>query len=418
MLTKRTIWRASIIGVCGAVILVSVGVFLQRSRGSVQRVARPVATVTTTPQPTSALQWAMVDSPNQGAGDNFLAGIAAINANDIWTAGNYLDDASALHHTLVERWNGSAWVVMPTPAPGGGNSYLSSIAVIDGTDAWAVGEYQQGAGGADHTLIERWNGATWTVAPSPSPGGDIKFLFSIAAVNAHDIWAAGFYQDTATAFSRTLIEHWNGSAWAIVPSPNPGTGNNELYGVAALDANNAWVAGEYHDGSSGIVHTLIERWDGKQWSVVPSPNPGAGNNVLASVAVTDAQHAWVAGYYQTSAGEPSHTLVEQWNGASWSPVASLDPGYSDNELYSIAATDTQNVWSVGNYQDESGTLQSLIERWNGTRWSLEPSPDPGTAANSLDGVAVTDATHAWAVGEFHGNDAFKTLFVQGHAANP
>lgn len=49
---------------------------------------------------------------------------------------------------------------------------------------------------------------------------------------------------------------------------------NFLNGVAGLSSTDAWTVGSYQNGS-GRSRTLIERWDGTQWSVVPSVDPGA-----------------------------------------------------------------------------------------------------------------------------------------------
>lgn len=65
-------------------------------------------------------------------------------------------------------------------------------------------------------------------------------LFGAAAVSASDAWAVG---QSGTSALRTLIERWNGTAWAQVPSPSPGPGNDGLNAVAATSAANAWAVG-------------------------------------------------------------------------------------------------------------------------------------------------------------------------------
>ena len=87
---------------------------------------------------------------------------------------------------------------------------------------------------------------TWSVVPSPSAGQGGNDLFGVATVSASDIWAVGQY--TVCCYSaRMLIEHWNGSNWQIVKSPNVGRNSSELRGVAVVSANNIWAVGTNYD---------------------------------------------------------------------------------------------------------------------------------------------------------------------------
>jgi hypothetical protein len=65
---------------------------------------------------------------------------------------------------------------------------------------------------------------------------------------------------------RTLVQHWNGTTWDVVPSPSPSASQDELLGVAMLSSSYAWAVGYQGD------KTLIERWNGTAWTVQPSPN--------------------------------------------------------------------------------------------------------------------------------------------------
>lgn len=55
---------------------------------------------------------------------------------------------------------------------------------------------------------------------------------------------AGNYDNGATVLS--LILYWNGTKWARVASPNPGSGNS-LYAVAASSGSNVWAVGRFID---------------------------------------------------------------------------------------------------------------------------------------------------------------------------
>jgi len=363
---------------------------------------------------TAAFRWATIASPYPGTGDNQLSSTAVVDAHDAWAIGfDHPQNDSLFYHTLTEHWDGSAWKIVPSPNPGSGNNLLSSIAALAATDAWAVGEYQPGLSGPNHTLIEHWDGTMWSVIPSPNPAGKANLFFSVTAITAVDAWAAGLSQDPTTGILQTLIEQWNGTMWSIVPSVNPGSGNNALYGISAASEHDVWAVGDDQDGLDGIAHTLIEHWDGSAWVAISSPNRGAGSNVLASIDAIAAHDIWAAGYAQNGPSGASQTLIERWNGAAWTVEPTPNPGPRDNEFFSIAALNDHAIWAAGNFQDPSGNLHTLTERWNGTAWTIESTPNPGYTNNSLVGIAAVDANHAWAVGEYHDDTPFQLLILQG-----
>src|SRR5947209_11172460 len=81
----------------------------------------------------------------------------------------------------------------------------------------------------------------WSVVPSPN-GSSSSNLSGVAAVSANDIWAVGSSGNQRSG-AQTLIEHWNGSSWSVVTSPSPATGNNELFSVSAASASSIWAVG-------------------------------------------------------------------------------------------------------------------------------------------------------------------------------
>ena len=65
-------------------------------------------------------------------------------------------------------------------------------------------------------------------------------LVGVAAVTSNDVWAVGY--STSLGVDRTLIERWNGTAWSIVPGPNQGTGLNRLTSVAVVNSSDVWAS--------------------------------------------------------------------------------------------------------------------------------------------------------------------------------
>ncbi len=190
----------------------------------------------------------------------------------------------------------------------------------------AVGYYSPQASGFS-TLVESWNGSTWSVISSPNVPGYSNQLFSVSCISATNCQAAGNYANPAGDFY-TLVESWNGSAMSIVPSPNSANGHGELYGVSCVSSTFCAAVG---DSARSNNTTLVETWNGASWSVIPSPSPGTIDNFLQAVSCVQATQCTAVGSYATTG--PSRTLIEAWNGAAWSVVPSPNEGKSSSNLF-------------------------------------------------------------------------------------
>ncbi len=342
--------------------------------------------------PRACGSWGVVSSPNAGASDNQLFGVAAVSKSNIWTVGFYAN-SNQVYQTLIEHWNGTNWSVVSSPNVGAGGNFLFGVAALSKSNIWAVGD--EASSGLQQTLIEHWNGTSWSVVSSPNIGSESNILQNVVAISANNIWAVGHYSGSMPSYS-TLIEHWNGTKWSIVSSPNAGTTFNFLNGVTAASANNIWTVGSYAN-SSGVDQTLIEHWNGSKWKVVSSPNIGTGSNDLYGVVAVSKNNIWAVGAYPNGSGF-DQTLVEHWNGTSWSVVSSPNVGTRGNFLDAVAAVSANNIWAVGEFNN-NGVFQTLLEHWNGTSWSVVSSPNIGTSNNYLYGVAASKS-NIWAVGYY------------------
>jgi hypothetical protein len=223
----------------------------------------------------------------------------------------------------------------------------------------------------------------------------------VAVVSASNVWAVGWQANRGIA--QTLIEHWNGTQWSVVASPSPASGVNELFGVAVVTATNIWAVGFIANNtpSGPVQKTLIEHWNGTSWSVVKSPSP-ASPPVLNAVAVVSATNVWAVG----NSGF-NQTLIEHWNGTSWSIVKSPSPASGD-DLRGVAAVSASNVWATG-YTVNGSSIQTLVQHWNGTSWQVVKSPNVG-ASPALWAVAAVSANDIWAVGsDNNSNNVMQTL---------
>src|SRR5262249_52463420 len=158
-----------------------------------------------------------------------------------------------------------------------------------------------------------------------------------------------------------------------------------------------------------VERTLIEHWNGTNWTIVTSANNGADFNTLTKVAVVSSNDIWAGGYYRN--GAVSYTLIEHWNGSSWSIVRSASVGSNSNGLKSMAAVAANDIWAVGSYEYDMSTTRTLIEHWNGSAWSIVPSPNAGTDRNELVAVAAGSGV-AWASGWSMNGSIEQTLALQ------
>jgi hypothetical protein len=252
-----------------------------------------------------------------------------------------------------------------------------------------VGEYQDATTFRYRTLIMRWNGTQWSVVPSPNVGTEDNQLKAVAAVSANEVWAVGRYSNTANGQLQTLIMRWNGNQWSVVNSPNVGTGFNYLEGVAAAGPNDVWAVGQWSDLGP---KSLILRWNGSQWNVVAvDPNLTNAHSLYAVTAIS-ANDVWAVGTNNSEA------LALHWDGQAWTRVPGPSIGGTNYAIwYAVSGTSSSDVWAVGTYYEQFAGNRTMIGHWNGTAWRLAASPNP-TEGNLLYGVGAVNGNDAWAAG--------------------
>src|SRR6266567_2267183 len=275
---------------------------------------------------------------------------------------------------------------------------LLSLSILGGTGLPAYAEARDGL-----------SCNPWSRVTSPGAGTSGSELDGVAVVSASDIWAVGSYFNLTLHSSQTLVEHWNGSHWQVVTSPNVGTDNNDLSDVAVDLSGGIWTVGTYFNTAHNHEQTLIERWNGSNWNIMPSPNVGKGDNRLSGVTVELSGNAWAVGEYFNRVLGNFQTLIEHWDGRSWQVVPSLNVGSGDSWLNDVTVDLSGNAWAVGDYADPNNLLQTLVEHWNGIGWQVVPSANPGASNSLLLGVdgggifsPVRVVSRVWAVG-YSGN---------------
>ncbi len=255
------------------------------------------------------------------------------------------------------------------------------------------------------TLIESWNGTAWSIVPSPNDGSNFNELLGVSCVSTTSCQAVGDVLDSISGDPiKTLIESWNGTAWSLVPSPSPGTSANALYGVSCVSATSCKAVGSLTNSTYRVSKTLIESWNGTAWSLVPSPSPGTRSNELYGVSCvpTTSICKAVGGFSNDTGATYTKSLIESWNGTAWSVTPSPKPGTTTNYLTGVSCVSATFCQAVGNYV--------FVESWNGTAWSYFSTPQPGGNGDYFGGVTCSSVTSCKAVGHYAGStDHYKTL---------
>ena len=318
--------------------------------------------------------WTATPKASPSIRDSFLKGVSALSANDAWGVGSQTSD-DGWSQALVEHWDGSSWNVVPAPTPGLASVLTSVVALAPG-DVWAVGYYFEptSSGVGFVTLIEHWDGSSWTVADAPEVKG--KYLNDVTASAADDVWAVG----------DGVAQHWDGTRWTVSDYSNSTTT------ASATGTGDLWAAGPYS----------LRHWDGSNWNPAAAAFPG-DESWVQSLAGIGRGDVWGVGSYSYLVHDnlqPSRTLTVHWDGGAWNVVASPNGG-TGSELYGVDAVSNGDVWAVGH--SDAG---ALVEHWDGKRWRLVPGTTPGDqmlldAASTPDGAVFAVGYSSGSGGDYH-----------------
>ncbi|HLY18036.1 MAG TPA: hypothetical protein VKR61_12480 [Bryobacteraceae bacterium] len=333
-----------------------------------------------------------MSTPNehQGVSNNGLLRAAASSPTDIWAVGQ-----SAIH------FDGTKWTAFPTPMIKGDNtSNLNGLVDFSPTDAWAAGIINIGLANPNQ-IIEHWDGTQWSVFPGPTFASNQQpSLYGMTATAPNNIWAVGAMLTNNQTLS-ALFEHYDGTAWTATEGRFFGFFN----AVSADAPNDIWAVG---------CGNFSEHYDGTAWKLVRAPNVGTGKNCLNGVLALAPNDVWAVGYSTPTTTPPpgqfdvpTLTLTEHFDGTSWTVVPSPNIGpksqYQSNRLLGVVAVSSTDVWAFGSYFAASGSNDqlTLVMHWDGTAWTIVPTPNPkpgGMPNDILFGGVVTAPSNVWLVG--------------------
>ena len=344
---------------------------------------------------TGATGWTVVPSANLSSLDNVLASVSAASATDAWAVGTYLPGGSGVLATLAEHFDGTRWTAFPLPNVGAQVNTLLGVSMPLPGKAWAVGFFVNGKF-QQQTLIEHFDGAVWSVVPSPSPGALQNILYGVAAISDSDVWAVGAEED-ANGLWHALAEHWDGSSWSVVNAVDAGANGNQFYAVKALASNNVYAAGQ-QAGVGFPNQALVEHWNGKTWSVVNSPADPSATALPLGLTATATSVTFVG--QQETDTSPYTTYVAAGAQNSFSIQSTPNSGTGENDLFAATTAADGSTWAVGwDIDTATGNHDPLVLQGINGVWSLIPSPSLGTGTDTgFAGISAIPGGGLWAVG--------------------
>jgi hypothetical protein len=356
--------------------------------------------------------WTVQPAPMFGANDNSLGSVSSANPDDVWAVGNYVPDVTGSNEdatiNLAAHFDGTRWTDTPTPNSGPNFDTLFGVAALPG-QAWAAGT-ALGSNYLPEALLEHWNGSSWQTVSAPAVASTRAILFGVSASSPDNVWAVGTQQaggnsvagsDDSGSFG-TLVEHFDGNSWTVVPAANPGDAGNSFYAVTARSANDVWAVGQ-SVGSSGDV-PLVEHFDGTSWTVVPS---GSHAPVGLLEAVTVKGSTVEAAGQTDGVTSEALPLVASITAGSVAYQSLTNVGGPFSNVNGITTDHQGGLWITGTTFDPNGTydgqpggVQQTLVATDGTGvWQQVGAPSPGTADRVL-GQVVDTGTQMVTVGYF------------------
>jgi hypothetical protein len=365
----------------------------------------------------AASGWGIVTSPDTSAlADNVVTGTTCANAFECWAVGTVISGNGGEPQPLIESWNGSTWSISTSPAPPATAGYgFLAVTCVTGADCWAVGTSPAGGGGGSPVgvLAEHWDGTAWTVVPTPLPAGAAGgYLEGVSCASSADCWAVGSTTSGTGDPLAMLAEHWNGSAWSIVAAAPSGQAYDQLNGVWCVTAADCWAVGSAGPSQQNPTFLpiwpkasgnqgLIEHWDGSSWSIVPSDAAaGPEGSYLTGVTCTGASDCWATGTVTNATGTAGSTLVQHWDGSTWSVVPTPAPaGTKYDMLNGLTCLSATECWAAGTSGvGHQGQPTTFVEHYDGSSWTVEASPQV-TAFGFFTSIDCLQGSFCWAVGD-------------------
>jgi hypothetical protein len=324
-----------------------------------------------------------------------LGAVSCPAPDDCIAVGSYT--ASGSTNTLAEFWNGATWTVQPTPNPSGGsNNMLGGVSCTSADSCLAVGSYFEGRG--NNLLAETWNGANWTLQTAPLPAGGLGGSFDgVSCSSATACSAVGSYADSGNQ-NESLAESWDGAAFTVetVTAPgDPTTNTLDAVSCSASPSLDCMAVGWYFESGAGeVAISFASSWNGTTWTSqqTPVPNGALGGAYPSGVSCRTPKACIAVGEEIDGSGGNGFGWAQSWNGKTWSNQTTANPTSATASVLgavSCSVATTNACMAVGAYYNGT-TFVNFAEQLKGSRWSDKVTPEPkGSTDAELQGVSCS-----------------------------
>ncbi|MGH2871463.1 MAG: hypothetical protein ACRDL5_03265, partial [Solirubrobacteraceae bacterium] len=220
---------------------------------------------------------------------------------------------------FVERFSGASGSAETVPDPPVAEAVgLNSVSCPSNVFCAVVGSVNTPAAEQGQAFAEVRDDGAWSTVPVPVPAGAIiSELWRVSCTSSHFCAAVGGYCYDGCMSEGTLMDTWNGSTWTLWPPQNP-TDESALSGVSCVSDQDCIAIGSastIYDWYStmheyGPSYMLAGTWNGSGWSVQTQPTDGGGGEVSCS---------------SSSSCLTLRSGSEYWDGQTWSPATEADP---------------------------------------------------------------------------------------------
>jgi hypothetical protein len=307
-------------------------------------------------------RWAVQATPTPLSGGRLggtlAAGLDCTSAKACMAAGySYSKTKFSL---LGEGWNGTKWTTQPL------NKQPTVVLPSGISCTWAKDCMTVGERGSGATLAEHWNGKKWSVLATRKYG----VLFGVTCPASRNCTAAG-----TTSTGKALAEHWNGRSWSVQSAATPDQ-ITELFAVDCHPAGACVAVGVGGTSGGSSAAPVAEQLTGTKWSVLSPVDPSPGDVAdLYSVSCLSATNCTAVGDAGDSAGTTDATLAEHWDGTSWTVETTPSPA-TFSSLFSVSCTSATHCVAAGaDSATATGSVHTLIEVWNGSTWTQQTAPN-------------------------------------------
>ncbi|MBB5852568.1 hypothetical protein ACFQ05_04705 [Amycolatopsis umgeniensis] len=352
----------------------------------------------------SASEGWRLEQPLDSTGNRIYFDVTATGAGDAWTVGSAWTGSAEV--PVAVRWDGAKWADT-TPAPVTGTSArFTEISASAPDNVWVAGDRSAEAGtrrparlpnaagpraaASTSTVVQRWDGKTWTDIARPKPPAGMEgFTAGIAAFSPSSVWLVSVDFDLKTGKSAHHLEHWTRKTWETVEIPQTGSRPLLPTRVSGTGDDDLWVSATSVAADGKETPFLLHRTGGGWRQVeVPVPSDYRTGWVVNHVVPDGRGSAYVVGRVNEWNATGIPAFVTRWDGQKWSSL----PSVPFDEINAAALDGSGKLWTAGWLPGDGHVLMAV---WNGIEWrkdTLPPEVAKTAEGSSILGFAAVPGT--------------------------